>query len=295
MKTLLITGVNGFVGSHLASEMARRGWRVHGTTRNVAGLSVAVAGVECKNVLDLGAPVDEKIFTGVDAVVHCAYDLRRAAMAQNVVGTERVVEAAAAAGVTRQVFISSTSAHEAAASEYGRTKFILQRRFLALGHAVVRPGLIVGPGGMFARMVETLRWPVVPLAGGGRDRVPVVALSDFLAVLAVVIVGERRAGAFNLFNPDMVTMKELFAAIRAAAGSRVILAPVPAFPLMALARLAETIGVRPPVDAESLRALKANQKRQDRSDLGEFLAKPLALAEMVDAALREISGRKKNA
>jgi nucleoside-diphosphate-sugar epimerase len=294
MKTLLITGINGFVGSHLASEMARRGWRVRGTTRSVAGLSVAVAGVERKNVLDLGAPVDEKIFTGVDAVVHCAYDLRRAAMAQNVVGTERVVEAAAAAGVTRQVFISSTSAHEAAASEYGRTKFILQRRFLALGHAVVRPGLIVGPGGMFARMVETLRWPVVPLADGGRDRVPVVALSDFLDALAAVIE-QGRAGAFNLFNPDMVTMKELFAAIRAAAGSRVILAPVPAFPLMALARLAETIGVRPPVDAESLRALKANQKRQDRSDLGEFLAKPLALAEMVDAALREISGRKKNA
>ena len=214
-------------------------------------------------------------------------------MRQNVAGTERVVEAAAAAGVTRQVFVSSYSAHREAPSEYGRTKFILQERFLARGHAVVRPGLIIGPGGMFERMVGTLKSPIVPLADGGRDKVPIVALADFQTALAAVIEQDR-AGAFNLFNPELVTMKELFAAIRAAAGSRAILAPVPAFPLMALARVMEKIGVALPFDAESFRALKANQKQRDRSDLGKFIAKPLTLAEMVGAALREISGRKRS-
>jgi nucleoside-diphosphate-sugar epimerase len=293
MKTVLITGVNGFVGSHLAGEMARRGWRVHGTTSGRAGLNAAVAGVELKRVLNLAGPVEREIFAAVDTVVHCAYDLRRRAMQQNVAGTERIVEAAAAAGVARQVFVSSYSAHGQAASAYGKTKFILQERFLARGHGVVRPGLIIGPGGMFERMVGTLKLPIVPLADGGRDKVPVVALTDFQTALAAVIeLG--RAGAFNLFNPEPVTMKELFAAIRNATGSRAFFAPVPAAPLAALARVMEKIGVAPPFDAESLRALKANQKQRDRSDLGEFVAQPLTLAEMVDAALREISGRKKN-
>jgi NADH dehydrogenase len=293
MKTILITGVNGFVGSHLAGEMARRGWRVRGTTSGAAGLSVAVSGVELKRVLHLAGPVEREIFAAVDTVVHCAYDLRRRAMPQNVAGTERIAEAAAAAGVARQVFISSYSAHRQAATDYGKTKFILQERFLARGHAVVRPGLVIGPGGMFERMVETLRWPVVPLADGGRDKVPVVALADFQTALAAVIE-QGRAGAFNLFNPELATMKELFAAIRAAAGSRAFFAPVPASPLVALARLMDKIGMAPPFAADSLRALKANQKQQDRADLGEFVAKPLTLAEMVDAALREISGRKRS-
>jgi nucleoside-diphosphate-sugar epimerase len=253
-------------------------------------LNTPVSGVERKLILNLAAAVEREIFVGVDTVVHCAYDLRRQAMRQNVAGTERVVEAAAAAGVTHQVFISSYSAHREAPSEYGRTKFILQERFLARGQAVVRPGLIVGPGGMFERMVGTFKLPIVPLPDGGRDNMPIVALADFQTALAAVIEQDR-AGAFNLFNPELVTMKELFAAIRAAAGSRAILAPVPAFPLVALAWVMEKIGVALPFDAESFRALKANQKQRDRSDLGKFIAKPLTLAEMVGAALREISGR----
>ena len=291
MKTVLITGVNGFLGSHLAGALDRRGWRVRGTVSGAAGLDKPVGGVERKMVWNLAGAVPPDLCAGVDAVVHSAYDLRRAAMEQNVGATERLAEAAAAAGVAQQVFIGSYSAHAGAASAYGRTKFILQEYFIARGHAVARPGLVIGPGGMFERMAKILRLPVVPVADGGRDRVPVVALADFSAALAAILE-QRRAGLFNLFNPDPVTLGELLRAIRAATGSRTVLAPVPAPLVVALSRLMEKFGVPPPFDAENIAALKANQNLGDRSDLGAFVPAPLALAETVEAASREIAARR---
>jgi hypothetical protein len=167
----------------------------------------------------------------------------------------------------------------------------LQRRFLALGHTVVRPGLIVGPGGMFSRIAEALQWPLMPLPDGGCDRVPIVALTDFLAATAAV-AAQGRPGLVNLFHPELPTLKELLTAVRAATGGRTIFVPVPAVVLMALARLAENIGAKPPFDAENFRALRVNQGRQERSDIAAFVARPLALAEMVAAASRALERRK---
>ncbi|HTM08807.1 MAG TPA: NAD(P)-dependent oxidoreductase [Verrucomicrobiae bacterium] len=290
MKTVLITGVNGFLGAHLARALALRGWRVRGTTRSAAGINKNIEGVAEKMVLDLARPAAGLIFTGVDAVIHCAYDLRREAMEQNIAGTKAAAEAATAAGVAQQIFISSYSAHAEAGSAYGRSKYLLQEYFLARGGAVARPGLVIGPGGLYARLAGALRLPVVPLADGGRDRVPVVALRDFINALAAVLE-KRRTGLFNLYHPRLVTLRDLIAAVRMASGSRALLLPVPASVLIAAVRLAGSAGVALPFDAENFLALRANRKIADASDLPQFIAGPAALAEMVAAATAELSGQ----
>lgn len=290
MKTALITGVNGFLGSHLAAELARRGWRVRGTTSAERGLNLPRAGVERKFVLALGGAPAAEIFAGVDAVIHCAYDLRPRRIEQNVAGTKRVAAAAADAGVKYQMFISSYSAHAQAVTEYGRTKYLLQEDFLTLGQAVARPGLVIGPGGMFGRMMRAFKLPITPLPDGGRDRAPIVALADCIAALAA-IAEEGRRGRFNLFNPDLVTLEELFTAAREISGSRTIFVPLPAPLLAAGARLMEKLRLAPPADAESFAALKANQRLSERSDLDRFVERPQSLAEMVAAAHRDLARR----
>jgi nucleoside-diphosphate-sugar epimerase len=285
MKTVLITGVNGFLGSHLAAALAVRGWRVRGTTRRAAGLAIYIEGVAEKAVLDLGGPVDRRIFAGVDAVVHCAYDLRRPTMGQNVGATRAIAEAAAAARAGQQLFIGSTSGHTGAASAYGRTKYLLQEYFLARGWSVARPGLVIGPGGIYARLAASLRFPIAPLPDGGRDRVPVVAAKDFTDAVCALL-DQRRVGLFNLYNTDLITLRELIVAIRAAQGRRALLAGLPSPLLIALARAAGALGVSLPFDAENLLALKANQNCIETSDLLKFVAAPLTLGEMVDAARR---------
>lgn len=289
MNAVMITGVNGFVGASLAAELAGRGRRVWGTTSTPAGVSVPTPGVEHKVLLRFGDPIPEEMFAGMDAVIHCAYDLRPAHVQGNVSGTMKIAEAAAAAGIARQIFISSYSAHGAAANDYGKTKFILQEYFLAQGHAVVRPGLIIGPGGMFKRIFQSVqRYPVAPLIGGGGVKMPIVALADFLTALTL-IAESRRAGLFHLFLPQLVTQREFAAAVRAASGRNTILLPVPAGLLRALLGLAGKLGIALPVDADSLKGLAANQELRDRSDLTQFVAHPLTLEEMVTAASRAMA------
>jgi len=285
MKTVLITGVNGFLGSHLAATLALRGWRVRGTIRRAAGLAVDIEGVREKAVLDLGRPLDRRVFAGVDAVVHCAYDLRLAAMEQNVVATRAIAAAAAAAGASQQLFIGSTSGHADAATAYGRTKYLLQEYFLARGWSVASPGLVIGPGGIYARLAAALRFPVAPLPDGGRDRVPVVAVKDFTNAVCALL-DERRTGLFNLYNPDLITLRQLIMAIRAAHGRRALLARLPSPFLIAVARAAGALGVSLPFDAENFLALRANQNSVETSDLLNFVSAPLTLDEMVDAARR---------
>ena len=163
MSVLMITGINGFVGANLAAALAAQDRRVVGTTSTPAGLLAPTPGVGRKALLRFGDPISQEMFAGVDTVIHCAYDLRPAHMQDNVGGTIKIAEAAAAAGVSQQLFISSYSAHTGAATNYGKTKFILQEFFLARGLTVVRPGLIIGPGGMFKRICQAMqRYPIIP-------------------------------------------------------------------------------------------------------------------------------------
>lgn len=284
MRTVLITGVNGFLGSHLAADLARRGWRVVGSTSSEAGLRVVTPGVERKTVLRLGDVCDPAIVRGVDTVIHGAWDLRPQATPDNVAGTERLLELARHAGVTHQVFISSYSAHPGAVSDYGKSKLTVQQRALESGHAALRPGMVIGPGGIFRRLSDTLaRHPVVPLVDGSRAKVPIIAIADFQEA-AASIVERRLTGLFNLFNPDLVTLRELMLAIRAAAQRRTLLIPVPSSVLLGPMWLLERVGIRLPINVDNLRGLRANLNVHDRSDLPTFVSRPLTLAEMVRAA-----------
>lgn len=294
MRTVLITGVTGFIGSHLAAELARRGFRVVGSTSSEAGLRAATPGVEQKVVLRLGAPCDEGWLRGVDAVIHCAWDLRPGAVPDNIAGTSRLVTAAEEAGVAHQVFMSTYSAHPAAAGDYGKSKLAVQRHMLERGHAAVRPGLVIGPGGMFQRLADTLAaHRVVPLVDGGRGRVPIVAIADFQCAFASIIEHER-AGLLNLFNPALVTLKDLMLEIRSAARRKPLLVPIPSRLLLGPLWLLDRMGIRAPIDADNLRGLRSNFGLEDRSDLPAFVPRPLTLAEMVRAAShagREARGR----
>jgi nucleoside-diphosphate-sugar epimerase len=284
MRTVLITGVNGFLASHLAAELAGRGLRIRGSTSTEAGLRVATPGVEEKSVLRIGGPYDPGIIRGVDTLIHCAWDLRPGTAHDNVAGTQRLFEAAHAAGVAQQVFISTYSAHESAVTEYGRSKLLVQQDALRRGYAVVRPGLVIGPGGLFQRLADTMsRHRVVPLVDSGRGKVSIVAIGDFQRALAA-IVERRLTGLFNLFNPVVVTLKDLVLEIRTAAVRKPFLLPVPSGLLLGPVWLLGRAGIRLPIDVDNLRGLRANRDVQDRSDLLTFVPRPLTLAEMVRAA-----------
>jgi hypothetical protein len=101
--------------------------------------------------------------------------------------------------------VRSHSAREDAVGEYGISKYRIERMYLDGGETVVRPGLVIGSGGFVwataagytesadyawsRQLLVTLR-VIIPLVGGGRDAVPVLAIP--------VELGRR--SAYNLFQ-----------------------------------------------------------------------------------------------
>lgn len=264
MKVFL-TGVNGFLGSHLARHWASLGYEVRGAARHTPQTEVSRA------------------LTGCDVVVHLAYD-RAAGIERNVAGVKRAFAAAAEAGVPRQIFVSSYSARPDAVSEYGRLKYQLETFFLEQGQTVVRPGLVIGNGGLFARnMRKILKTPLVPLLDGGIDLIPVIAVEDL--VLAMTILLRRERGAYNLFNPELIAMRRFVTEIKRASGRRAVCIGIPLSLAAGALACASRLRIPLPIDLDNLRGLKQNQKCPYASDLESLVPEYRSFESMIQAAV----------
>jgi nucleoside-diphosphate-sugar epimerase len=256
---IFITAIGGFLGDKLARHFEARGHAVAGSTRRT---------------MELGRPFDATVFEGQDALIHCAHDFAPGAHERNVTGTKAWLETAAALGVKRQIYLSSYSARANAASEYGRTKYEIERMFLDRGHTVLRPGLVAGPRGLFARQrAALLRTPIVPAVGAGLQPIASISLEDFLAAtdVALRLAFQGRTGAFNLFYEPMPAYREFVRGIRW--GKPTLFIPIPVPLAVALTAAAQFLRVPLPVKPDQIRALVENETMAGHSDLRDLLAR----------------------
>jgi len=262
---IFITAIGGFLGSSLATGFTRRGHEVKGSIHRSPAAGTGIVR------LSLGEPFDAAVFDGCDAVVHGAHDFTRGAGDRNVRGTIAWAVAAARAGVARQLLVSSPSAQKDAPSEYGRAKYTLERWFLDNGHLVVRPGLVIGPGGLFARQrTALLRTPVVPLIGGGHQSTFVIGVDHCVEAVARIVEagGPREA---SLFYDDCPPMRAFVTAVKEAAGQRATIVAIPPSIAIGLTRVAGALRLPVPVTPDQIRTLLRAPARPPRGDLGRVL------------------------
>ncbi|WP_168380997.1 NAD-dependent epimerase/dehydratase family protein [Modicisalibacter radicis] len=205
---MLITGATGGLGKALVREALRRGHEVRAVGRSApAGEALRALGAEFV-VADLARPDADLagLSEGADSVIHAAalsasWGPRRAFETNNVLVTERLLEAAAGSGVARFVFVSSPSIfatfgdrlsigeHDSPASRplnhYARTKSIAERRVLspredAMACCAIRPRALVGPGDrvILPSLVELAGRQRMPLPRGGRALIELTDLRD---------------------------------------------------------------------------------------------------------------------
>lgn len=288
---VFVTGVNGFVGRALAAKLTARGHRVSGSVSVPDKVPHAPPCEGGCRVLRLNEEFDPTIFRGVDAVVHCAHDFGKNRSEVNREGTKKIARAADGQGVAAQVFVGSYSAHERATSEYGKTKLELEQFFSRSGHTVAKPGLVIGDGGIYSKMCALFgKYPLLPLVGGGQGKVPIVGIRDLTDALAQ-LVERPRPGVYSLHRAELITLEELFRTIKSAGNFKTVFIPVPFAVVDAGARLLARLGVGPQIDGDNLKGFRANQYVNAPSDLGEFIAEPLTLDEMVRDAAAEAGRR----
>lgn len=117
MAKILVTGVNGFIGSHIAERLLHEGHEVHGLVRKTSNLDF-ICGMNIK--LHYGDILLPETLT--EAVAENEVVIHNAGLASdwgpldlfmkiNFEGTKNIVNAALSGGVKRIVYMSSTAIH----------------------------------------------------------------------------------------------------------------------------------------------------------------------------------------
>jgi nucleoside-diphosphate-sugar epimerase len=255
---VVITGANGFVGSHLVRYFSGRGWHVVALCRTAPGTS-RVPNVAYRSY-SLGDRLNEQDLEGADYLIHCAcakYSPRTPdADDVNIRGTRDLLEASRRAGIKQFVYLSSLSAHPEAQSHYGRHKFALEGIFDAQRDLVLRPGLILGHGGLALSITRLLqRLPLVPLIGGGRQPLHPLGIDELCSAIDTLL--ERNiSGTYVVAARAPVTMHAFYTAIARQLGVRRTFVPVPYYPVYLAMRAVEALGITLPITTENLLGLR---------------------------------------
>jgi dihydroflavonol-4-reductase len=265
-----VTGGTGYTGSRLIERLRAHGHDVSALARPGATRPAAdPPGAWVEGDLSSREAL-ARLVEGADAVAHVAAVYRTAGHPDayyrdvNVGGTERLLEAAARAGVRRFVHTSTVGVHgnvrdppadESAPFEpgviYQETKaeaeavalrFHSQR---GLPVVVVRPGAIYGPGETrlrkLFRAIARGRYAVV---GSGRPHYHLVYIDDLLDGYELALSHPAAPGeAFIVAGPRSVSQTELARTIARHTGGRVLPIHIPVAPIHLAGDLCEAICV----------------------------------------------------
>lgn len=262
MKTILVTGANGFIGRALHRRLVEEGLAVRAVSRSVAYGCMPIGSIEADT--DWSAAVD-----GVDSIVHLAArvhvmrdqdaDPLAAFRKVNVEGTAKLASEAARHGVRRFVFVSSIKVNgestrdgtpfraddpPAPMDAYGISKHEAEQALLRLGSetemeiVVIRPPLVYGPG-VKANFEAMMRWLLrgVPLPLGAiRNRRTLVALDNLVDLIVTCLCHPHAANEIFLAgDAEDLSTPELLRRLARALGVRARLIPMPASLLEAAA------------------------------------------------------------
>jgi nucleoside-diphosphate-sugar epimerase len=201
MKTILITGANGFIGRALAVELIQQGFNIVCAVRSEFQLPSAQTVI----IPDLELPIFwSKYLAGVDCVIHAAARVHKKdndeASAEedyyktNILATLNLAQAAADNGVKRFIFLSTVKVNGENTKprkpfcendapnpqdKYSISKCQAEEGLRAIGRqtgmeiVIIRPPLVYGPGvkANFASMIDALQRQVpLPLGSINNKR-----------------------------------------------------------------------------------------------------------------------------
>lgn len=241
--TVAVVGGTGFVGGGIARELRRRGARVIAVSNRGAEARGALPDdIEIRRAdVTTGAGLAEAL-VGVDRIVVALafpgspIERRRLGYtfdAVDAAGTERVVAAAAAAGVSRLLYVSGAGAAADAPRHWFRAKWRAEEAIRGSGidWTILRPTWIFGPRDVslnrflgFARIL-----PFVPLTSLGRQRLAPIFIDDVATIAADALDAEAaRNRDFEIGGPETMTMWQVVARSLRVAGIRRPILPAPA-------------------------------------------------------------------
>lgn len=326
----LVTGATGYIGSHLAAALRRRGDAVRIAARD-AGRASALERLGCDvRLVDLeatDAAALARVVDGTEVVFHLAsamYGAPDRFERVDVRGTELLLKAACAAQARRLVYVSTISSYPLAGMQdgavidetcpfdetgqlgpYPRAKVRAERAVLqanargGLECVIVRLGQVCGAGyPVFLPQVgQRVGASCMLLFGDGTVPLPLVHIDN--AVDALVRAAETRGIAgesFNVVDDERITQDEYLRLLRSETGGmpRVVRLPRLAYYAMgAVAELAAAARGKDPATNRHRVRTRLRHARWDCSKAKHVLGwSPRApLKDGLTAAFRDYAGQ----
>lgn len=239
--TFLVTGANGFVGSHLCAHLRAQGHFVREASRS--------KGFELSPDADFSAFVQ-----GADVVVHLAAKVHvlqaghgdSAEFARhNVAATRALAEQAAKAGVKRFVFISTIGVHGngsasplneqspiAPAGAYAQSKWDAEQllpHIAGIETVILRPPLIYGAGvkANFATLLNAVASSRMLPFGAVRNARDYISVANFCSAIAFCATSPATANQiFVCCDGEAISTPALIRCLAAAMNVRAKLLPI---------------------------------------------------------------------
>jgi 2-alkyl-3-oxoalkanoate reductase len=247
----LVTGATGFVGSHLAEALRRRGDDVTALVRSpkkAEALGALGVRVVTGNLDDAGSLA--RAVEGQEVVFHVAglVAARNESefMRCNRDGTASLVAAASGAAASRFVLVSSMAAGGPAppgrpltgveparpVTAYGRSKLAAEAAVTAgtIPWVIVRPPTVYGPRDReVLKVFRVARLGAAPVFGDGSQQLSAVHGADLANALVAAGTADSTVGkVYYACHPEIATSAEFVRAVASAMGRRVSLLPIPA-------------------------------------------------------------------
>jgi nucleoside-diphosphate-sugar epimerase len=187
--------------------------------------------------------------------------------------------------VRQFVFISSMAAHLGAKSMYGLTKWQLEQEMTAPSDSIVKPGTIIGQGGIFERTFEMIRkLPAVPVLYGDRQ-LQTIWIEDVCAGI-LETVRQSVTGTVILAHSETILMREFYRHIADIESPRKRLIPVSGDLALLAVTMLERVGLRLPISSENLQGMKYVHRFDPLPDLQRLGLKPLSFRQSLDLFTR---------
>jgi len=264
----LVTGANGFIGSHLVEFLLKDSCSVRCLVRKTSDL----AWIEDLNVDFIHGDLDdpeslERAVDGADFIFHLAGKTkafsRKAFFKANAEGTENLLRAAskAASGLKRFIYVSSLAASgpgpgSRAVNEsdtpgpltwYGESKLEGERVTLRYGGripvTILRPPPVFGPRDEDVyQFFKAVKRGVIPSVGRSDSRAAFLYVDDLMKGMLLAARSEAAAGKTYFLATDSCMEWREFGRIAAAAmGRKAVFIPVPFWLLAAVVHTREAV------------------------------------------------------